>query len=90
MANSVDPDQTATPIWVCTVCPDLSVRKLRNITVLFIFVSLWTHLKLTLDSFNRPIVFGLCKSPQVHVCIQSTELYNTDTCTNVAIFYTAF
>ena len=25
MANSVDPDQT--------VCPDLSVRKLRNITV---------------------------------------------------------
>ena len=30
IANSVDPDQTA--IWVCTVCPDLSVRKLRNIT----------------------------------------------------------
>ena len=32
MANSVDPDQTAL-IWVCTVCPDLSVQKLRNITV---------------------------------------------------------
>ena len=32
MANSVDTDQTA-PIWVCTVCPDLSVRKLRIITV---------------------------------------------------------
>ena len=40
MANSVDSDQTAplgavysSLIWVCTVCPDLSVRKLRNITI---------------------------------------------------------
>ena len=43
MANSVDPDQTAplgavcssrsSLIWVCTVCPGLSVRKLRIITV---------------------------------------------------------
>ena len=43
IANSVDPDQTAprrsdcssrsSLIWVCTVCPDLSVRKLRIITV---------------------------------------------------------
>ena len=33
IANSVDPDQTA-PIWVCTVCPDLSVRKFRIITYL--------------------------------------------------------
>ena len=32
MANSVDPDQTAPLIWVCTVCPGLSVRKLRIIT----------------------------------------------------------
>ena len=31
MANSVDPDQTA--IWVCTVCPDIAVRKLRIITI---------------------------------------------------------
>ena len=39
IANSVDPDQTApreeqSLIWVCTVCPDLSVRKLRIIRVL--------------------------------------------------------
>ena len=34
IANSVDPDQTEQSIWVCTVCPDLSVRKLRNITVI--------------------------------------------------------
>ena len=27
MANSVDPDQTA-PLWVCAVCPGISVRKL--------------------------------------------------------------
>ena len=33
IANSVDPDQTAPLTWVCTVCPDLSVRKLRNIMV---------------------------------------------------------
>ena len=37
MANSVDPDQTAprsSLIWVCTVCPIISVRKLRIIIVL--------------------------------------------------------
>ena len=36
IANSEDPDQTASRsslIWVCTVCPDLSVRKLRIIMV---------------------------------------------------------
>ena len=33
MANSVDPDQTAPLIWVCTVCPGISVRKLRKIMV---------------------------------------------------------
>ena len=33
MANSVDPDQTAPLIWVCTVCPSISVRKLRIVTV---------------------------------------------------------
>ena len=36
MANSVDPDQVAprsSLIWVCTVCPGISVRKLRIITV---------------------------------------------------------
>ena len=31
IANSVDPDQSL--IWVCSVCPDLSVPKLRNIMV---------------------------------------------------------
>ena len=43
IANSVDPDQTAplgafsrsSLIWVCTVCPDLSVRKLWIIVVDF-------------------------------------------------------
>ena len=35
MANSLDPDQIAQSglIWVYNVCPDLSVRKLRVITV---------------------------------------------------------
>ena len=32
MPNSVDPEQSL--IWVCTVCPGLSVRKLRIITVM--------------------------------------------------------
>ena len=31
MANSVDPDRAL--IWVCTVCPGISVRKRRIITV---------------------------------------------------------
>ena len=35
MANSVDPHQTAPLIWVCTVCPGISVRKLRIVTVLW-------------------------------------------------------
>ena len=33
MANSVDLDQSSL-IWVCTVCPGVSVRKLRIVTVL--------------------------------------------------------
>ena len=36
MANSVDPDQTfsrSSLIWVCTVCPGISVRKLKILTV---------------------------------------------------------
>ena len=38
MANSVDPYQTRSSlIWVCTICPDISVRKLRIITVKDIF-----------------------------------------------------
>ena len=48
IANSEDPDQTApgsSLIWVCTVCPDLSVRKLRVITVLI--VSLLSYLQLS-------------------------------------------
>ena len=31
MANNVDPDQTAPLIWVYTVCPGLSVRKLSSL-----------------------------------------------------------
>ena len=34
MANSVDPDQRSSLIRVYTVCPGLSVRKLRIITVI--------------------------------------------------------
>ena len=35
MANSVDPDQ----IWVCTVCPCLSVQKLRIIKVFAVLLN---------------------------------------------------
>ena len=44
MANSVDPYQTARSslIWLCTVCPGISVRKLRIITV----VSRYYHLSM--------------------------------------------
>ena len=48
MANSVDPDQTAplgavwrsSLIWVCAVCPGISVQKLRIITVLLLLLLL--------------------------------------------------
>ena len=40
MANSVDPDQTA-PIWVYTVCLDLSVQKIRIITVNDTLLHIW-------------------------------------------------
>ena len=33
IANRVCPDQTALLIWVCTVCPDLYIRRLRISTV---------------------------------------------------------
>ena len=38
IVNSVDPDQTAPLIWVYTVCPGISVRKLRIIMVSRIFL----------------------------------------------------
>ena len=44
IANSVDPDQTAPLIWVCTVCPDLSVRKLRNIKAILFLYQVLNHL----------------------------------------------
>ena len=43
MANSVDPDQRSSLIWVCTVCPDLSVLKLKIITVDQDLCIFWMH-----------------------------------------------
>ena len=50
IANSVDYDQTAplSLIWIYTVCPDLSVWKLRNITlftnIIFLGSFVWATL----------------------------------------------
>ena len=45
VANIEDPDQTAPSlILVCTVCPDLSVRKLRVITVIYQYLDIGTLL----------------------------------------------
>ena len=57
MANSVDPDQAASLIWVCTVCPDLSVRKLRKITVRF--TESLVQVKRKVTGIFRPLVIGL-------------------------------
>ena len=35
IANSDEPDQTASLIWVCTVCPDLTIHKLRKYGINF-------------------------------------------------------
>ena len=40
MADSVGPDQRSSLIWVCTVCPGISVRKLRIIMVAPILTTL--------------------------------------------------
>ena len=63
MANSEDPDQTAplgadcssrsSLVWVCTVCPDLSVRKFRIITVC-LFVKLKDPVNMSM--LFKPIV----------------------------------
>ena len=42
ISNSVDPDQTSL-IWVCTVCPGISFRKLRIITACFFCDSISKH-----------------------------------------------
>ena len=42
MANSVDPDQMSSLVWVCTVCSGISVQKLRIITV-FYGVDYWSR-----------------------------------------------
>ena len=60
MANSVDPDQTAprsSLIWVCTVCPGLSVRKLRIITVCHVETGLILKAK-TEDQTCNPFVLN--------------------------------
>ena len=57
MANSVDPDQTA-PLGLYTVCQDLSLRKLRNITLCNNFV-----VKLILPESNKQqIVYTISKT----------------------------
>ena len=42
IASSEDPDQTApsSRIWVCTVCSELFVQKIRIITVYIMYISL--------------------------------------------------
>ena len=74
IANSVDPDQTAprsSLIRVCTVCPAVSVRKLRIITVfcvllMFIDFTLTNELphdktnNLALHPVKTQISLGIC------------------------------
>ena len=73
MANSVDPDQTATLIWVCTVCPDLSVRKLRNITV--IRFSNWTRTHYMSFMVPKYVLLILLCSNKTFVSRQISEIY---------------
>ena len=54
IANSVDPDQIAPLIWVCTVCPALPVRKLRIITVRALFNQVWKYFRVvTMEFYGR-------------------------------------
>ena len=95
MANSVDPDQTAPSrsslIWVCTVCPCLSVRKLRIITVLDSNVSLAVYGPCHISLIPSQVKFakwGKLKYSKKHLMTASRckssppELITTFYCTN--------
>ena len=57
MANSVDTDQTA-PLWVCTVCPGISVRKLWIIMVCNNMDALWLKQCLILQILKKTFFFN--------------------------------
>ena len=75
-ANSEDPDQT-TPRsslnWVCTVCPDLSVRKLRIITVESVFFTSF----IPAGSFLAVNFLG---GPDFSRTNKSTDSFDTNIC----------
>ena len=57
IANSVDPDQTAPSlIWVCTVCPDLSVRKLRKIMVFLLYQPMTICIQFQILAHYLPLI----------------------------------
>ena len=97
IANSTDPDQTAPMIWVCTVCPDLSVQKLRKITV-FTVPFLNIHLFCLSDILGYNAISGeevclsttscLLKSIQnPHILINDISFHHSDHCLDTSFEY---
>ena len=61
MANSVDPDQTA-PIWVCSVCPDLSNIKVLIVRRSVLWLLCQKHFVSFLETSREIMVLSvLCK-----------------------------
>ena len=61
-------------IWICTVCSDLSVLKLRIITVVII-VSNSATLEFSLDLYAQNIINNTCTYPKklkLYISIQLT------------------
>ena len=74
MANCADPDQTAPLISVCTVCPGISFRKRRIITVgLFMLPLCWNILP-KLFSWQIGVKCHLWQLNEQHVIFLSTFL----------------
>ena len=90
IANSVDPDQTARSslIWVCTVCPDLSVRKLSIITVSLVLIFLiWQLIFILIGGKN---FINHTKSLIYSAVINSTKLYFSALKSNISLLAVNF
>ena len=76
MANSVDPDQTCSLIWVCTVCPGISVQKLRIFTVSFEILAVFCKIFIVEKERTRWFLMF----PDMHSCKAQASFiaYRTD------------
>ena len=79
MANSVDPDPdcSSSLIWVCTVCPGISVQKLRIITVTVFKQTLPSRVKSDIGQNRNSLKFPTPPLPHGHSVISTLVTHKT-------------